>query len=213
MQRLQTSPHICGGWVDTSRRAPLTPGTLHQHTIASRSHNGLWLDAMSENAASLSRLLLAERPSLVRLAQRIVGNAAAAEDVAQSLWMKVQRIADDPPILNKRAFLFRLASNLARDHVRSQSSRAALEAKAQAYLSAPLEMPSPEQSVIAGDELGRVLKAAEALPEPTKGMFRLHRFQGLTQAQVAAHYGVSTTTIEKHMRRAMAVLRKARDGA
>jgi RNA polymerase sigma-70 factor (ECF subfamily) len=166
---------------------------------------------MPSNATALSRLLLAERPSLLRLAQRIVGSAPAAEDVAQSLWFKVQRIEDHPPITNKRAFLFRLASNLATDHVRSECSRANIEAKAQAYLRAEPESPSSEQAVIIRDELARVLRAAEALPEPTKGIFRLHRFQGLTQAEVAAHYGVSTTTIEKHMRRAMATLRKARD--
>ncbi len=168
---------------------------------------------MSDNATALSRLLLAERPSLIRLAQRIVGSAPAAEDVTQSLWLKVQRIADEPPILNKRAFLFRLASNLAIDHVRSESSRAGIQTKARAYLWAELERPSPEQAAIAQDELARVLRAAETLPEPTRGIFRLRRFKGLTQAEVAAHYGVSTTTIEKHMRRAMTALRKARDAA
>ena len=168
---------------------------------------------MPNNATAMTRLLVAERPSLMRLAQRIVGSAPAAEDVAQSLWLKVQRIEDEPPIANKRAFLFRLASNLATDHVRSESSRASIEAKAQAYLWAEPEAPSPEQAAIVSDELARVLRAAETLPEPTRGIFRLHRFKGLTQAEVAAHYGVSTTTIEKHMRRAMAIFRKARDAA
>jgi len=59
----------------------------------------------------------------------------------------VQRIENEPPIANKRAFLFRLASNRATDHVRSESSRASIEAKVQAYsavkpmLSAPHNMP------------------------------------------------------------------------
>ena len=54
---------------------------------------------MPTNAVVLTRLLLAERASLLRLAQRILGNAPAAEDVTQSLWFRVQRIEDDPPIL------------------------------------------------------------------------------------------------------------------
>ncbi|WP_313436440.1 sigma factor [Novosphingobium sp.] len=74
---------------------------------------------MSSNASTLTRLLLLERPSLLRLAQRIVGSAPAAEDVTQSLWFRVQRVGDDPPIVNERAFLYRLATNLATDHVRA----------------------------------------------------------------------------------------------
>ena len=76
---------------------------------------------MPTNAVALSRLLLAERPSLLLLAQRIVGSLPAAEDVTQSLWFRVQRIEDDPPILNKRAYLFRLASNLATDRRRAEA--------------------------------------------------------------------------------------------
>ncbi len=59
---------------------------------------------MSNNAHALTRLLLAERPSLLRLAQRIVGDPAGAEDVTQSLWLRIQRIGDDPPIVQKRAY-------------------------------------------------------------------------------------------------------------
>lgn len=39
---------------------------------------------MSTNANALTRLLLTERLSLLRLAQRIVGTAPAAEDTARS---------------------------------------------------------------------------------------------------------------------------------
>lgn len=78
---------------------------------------------MPTNAAALTRLLLRERPSLLRLAQRIVGTAPAAEDVTQSLWLRIQRVEDDPPIANKRAYLYRLATNLAVDHARSDQRR------------------------------------------------------------------------------------------
>lgn len=166
---------------------------------------------MPTNAVALTRLLLRERPSLMRMVQRIVGSAETAEDVAQNLWFQVQRVNDDPPIANRRAYLYRLTANLATDHVRADASRTTIEAKAQAYLWETSDQPSPEQEAIARDELARVLRAAEALPEPTKAIFRLHRFMGMTQTDVAARYGVSTTTIEKHIRRALAALRKARD--
>lgn len=166
---------------------------------------------MPTNAIALSRLLQSERSSLLRLAERIVGSVAAAEDVTQRLWLRIQRVENDPHIANKRAFLFRLASNLAIDHVRSERSRAAVLAEAQAFLWNEIETPNPEQAAISAAELARVLAAAATLPEPTRSIFRLHRFDGLRQSDVAVRYGVSVTTVEKHVRRALAILRDARD--
>ena len=40
---------------------------------------------MPSNTVALTRLLLAERPSLLRLLLRIVGNKPAAEEIAQTL--------------------------------------------------------------------------------------------------------------------------------
>ena len=59
---------------------------------------------------------------------------------------------------------------------------------------------------------GRVLAAAEHLPEPTRTIFRLHRLQGMTQAEVARRQGVSVTTVENHVRSALQRLAWARSG-
>ena len=168
-------------------------------------------EVMPSNAHALSRVLLEERPSLMRLVQRIVKNEPSAEDVTQLLWLKIQRVSEHPPIENPRAFLFRLAANLAKDHLRSKRSYAASQAEAQAFLWSELQTPSPEQAAIDRAELARVLAAAQTLPEPTRSMFHQHRFGGLTYTQIAARHGVSTTTVENHIKRALAVLRAARD--
>jgi RNA polymerase sigma factor (sigma-70 family) len=165
---------------------------------------------MPSNAAALSLLLASERAALVRWVARIVGEPAA-EDVAQKLYLRVQRIEDHPPIANKRSFLFRMARNLAIDHVRAEQSREAIQAEAHAFLWEAIDPPNPEEQSIARAELDRVLRAAATLPEPTRSIFRLHRFDGLRQSEVAAHFGVSVTTVEKHVRRALGILRKARD--
>jgi TonB family protein len=47
---------------------------------------------MPTNAVALTRLLLTERPSLMRLVQRIVGSGETAENVAQNLWFQVQHL-------------------------------------------------------------------------------------------------------------------------
>ncbi len=167
---------------------------------------------MPTNATALTRLLLTERLSLLRLAQRIVGTAPAAEDVTQALWLRVQRIEDDPPILNKRAYLYRLATNLAVDHASGEARRAEVHEEAQALLWGADHALAADRVVIANETLRRIEAAIGSLPEQTRRIFELHRYEGLTQRALADRLGISTTAVEKHMRRAMRVLAEARDG-
>lgn len=167
---------------------------------------------MPTNAVALTRLLLNERSSLLRLAQRIVGTAPAAEDVTQSLWLRIQRVEDHPPILNKRAYLYRLATNLAVDHASFEARRAEVHEEAQALLWGTDHALAADRAVIANETLRRIEAAIGGLPEQTRRIFELHRYEGLTQRVLADRLGISTTAVEKHMRRAMRVLGEARDG-
>ena len=165
---------------------------------------------MSNNAAALSRLLTAERPSLVRWVARIVGEPAA-EDVAQSLYMRVQRVEDHPPIANKRAYLFQLAANEAWDQGRELARQRKIQAEVDAILWGADSPPSVDRVLIAREELARVLDAADGLSEPARTIFWLNRIKGVPQRDIATQLGLSRTTVEKHIRRAMALLGDARD--
>lgn len=167
---------------------------------------------MSTNALSLSDLLVTERPSLLRLLGRML-DPVAAEDAAQTLWLRIQKVEEDPPILNKRAYLFQLAANVAWDHGRELARRRRLQAEADAILWGDETEPSVDRALIAREELARVAEAAGQLGEPTRTIFWLNRIQHIPQRDIARELGVSRTTVEKHMRRAMALLSEARDKA
>lgn len=166
--------------------------------------------SMSSNATTLTELLIRERPALLRLVQRILGSDGGAEDVIQSIWFKARGVDSGQPISNPRAYLYRLAANLATDHGRERTRRTRL--LADHYLWGPDEVLSTEEQVMAQDELQRVLEAAEHLPEPTRTIFRLNRLQGMTQADIARRQGVSVTTVENHVRSALQRLAWARNG-
>jgi len=166
---------------------------------------------VSSNAVSLARLLLAERTTLLRRVRRLVGQDAA-EDVAQKIWLKIQRINDDPPILNKKAYLHRLAHNIAIDHVKGDQRQATVAERAEALLwGADFDL-GPERIIESRDLLARIAGAIASLPEPTRTILRLTRLEGKTQREVAEEIGVSTTTVENHLRRALALLGRIRDG-
>ncbi len=166
---------------------------------------------MPSNTATLTRLLLAERPSLLRLVLRIVGSKPAAEDITQTLYLKVQQVEDDIRIDDPRAYLFRLASNLALDHRRFQGRRDAMQTEIENLLWVEDDSPSVERTVLARDELQRVSQAVALLGEPTRTIFYLNRFKNLPQRAIAAQFGVSTTIVERHIRRALQALAQARE--
>ncbi|KAF1008260.1 MAG: putative RNA polymerase sigma factor FecI [Luteibacter sp.] len=162
------------------------------------------------NASTLTDLLQQERPALLRLAHRILGTEGAAEDVIQSMWFKARGVDEAQTIANPRAYLYRLATNLATDYGRERTRRARL--LADHYLWGPEEAVSAEEQAMAQDELRRVLDAVGHLPELTRSIFRLHRLQGLTQSEVARRQGVSVTTVENHVRGALQRLAWIRQG-
>lgn len=166
---------------------------------------------MPTNAEALSRLLLADRAPLMRWVARIVGAGPAAEDVTQSLWLRVQRVADDPPITHKRAYLYRLASNLALDHGKREARLQSVHEEAQALLWGSDHALAADRTILARDTLKRIKTGINALPSQTRRVFELHRYDHLTQREVAERLGISTTAVEKHMRRAMTVIAACRD--
>jgi RNA polymerase sigma factor (sigma-70 family) len=158
---------------------------------------------MPTNALALSRLLIAERSSLLRQVRRLVGSDSA-EDVVQKLWLKVQSVRDDPPIDNPQAYLHRLAINAATDELRASARlRRETQAEIEALLWVEDDSPLPDRIVMDRDMLQRIGEAMDALPEPTRGIFRLNRLSGVSQKDIAGRYGVSTTIVERHIRRAL----------
>ena len=159
---------------------------------------------MPTNAVALSRLLLSERPSLLRLAQRIVGNAPAAEDVTQSLWFRVQRIEDDPPILNKRAYLFRLATNLATDRRRAETRYGELIETTDAppeHVAA--DMVPADQWMVDRENLDRMMGAVNELAPRIREIFILRKIDELPLDEIARRMGISRSMVTRNLQQAL----------
>ncbi|KTR83728.1 RNA polymerase subunit sigma-24 [Novosphingobium barchaimii] len=164
---------------------------------------------MPDNAAALTRLLIAERRSLVRWLARYVGNGMAAEDVIQNLYLRVQTIRHHPPIANKRSFLFRLASNLAIDHLRaSRRYDAIFSADADgSYM--PSAVPSAETRLLDREKLRRIAAAVETMPLRCRQVFVLIKVEERSVAEAAGQLGISQDMVRKHIRHALVLCHRA----
>lgn len=158
---------------------------------------------MTTNATALSRLLIAERQMLLRAVRRIVGSEPMAEDVAQSLWLKIQRIDDDPPIRNQRGFLYRLARNLALDQMRGEKVRGALFLGTDTPPDVAADAPSALATLLGQEDLARVDAAIETLPPRCRQALYLRRIEQLPAHEVAQRMGVSRQMVARYIAQAM----------
>lgn len=132
-----------------------------------------------------------------------------AADIAQKTYLNLLLAPPAEPVQDKRALLFQIARNLLVDHVRFRRRSAALEEGMQALYSVTGdELPHTEQAAIAEETLARLCQGVLALPEPTRSILNLSRFQGLPRKVVASRLGVSESTVAKHLALALQYLRE-----
>ncbi len=102
-------------------------------------------------------------------------------------------------ITNERAYLYRMAHNLAIDHVRLQRSRPAQDLAEDDLSAIADQAPSPEQAVTGKQELGKVREFLSTMPPRTREIFVLQRVHGMTYRAIAEQLGISESSVQKHM--------------
>ncbi len=120
--------------------------------------------------------------------------AADAEDILQEAWLRLASYPGLASIRHPKAFLLRVASNLALGQVR----RTAVAERFAAV--------TPTVSHEDADQLETVFfrQMVLDLPQPLRDVFLLSRVGGLTNSQIADQLGISPKTVEWRMTRALA---------
>jgi RNA polymerase sigma factor (sigma-70 family) len=172
------------------------------------------VEDQQEVAGGLTAVLTANRPQLIRFFTSRTGSPAEAEDVVQEIWLHVAR-ADTGPVASPLAYLHRIGMNIVLDRVRERQRRTRREqgwsdvAIDQRGGEATDEGPSPEEIVDGRQQAKRLVAAIDALPPGAARVFRRHKLDGLSHAEVAAELGITRSAVEKHIAVALRHLREA----
>ncbi|QLF95044.1 RNA polymerase sigma factor [Pseudomonas sp. ABC1] len=156
----------------------------------------------------LERIYLKHRQLLLQTLQRLVGNRAIAEELAQEAYIRVLQAMRERRVEFVESFLYQTARNLALDHLRSvrRKSRVLVDDVSEVSLK---EVPAndPELSdVLARRQLiAKLQKALEQLTERQREIFILSRAQGWRYQEIADHLGVSPSTVQKELKLASAI--------
>jgi RNA polymerase sigma factor (sigma-70 family) len=157
-------------------------------------------DEIAQVEAWFKREVVPLEGSLMRYLQYNWRNETEVADLRQEIYVRIyeaarKRIPDQP-----RQFVFATARNLLIDRMR-QARIVPLDASTSldALVMTGEDVPSPDQVVLARDELRRVQSALEQIQPRWREAIMLGRIEGLSRREIAQRMGVSEGTAAQYL--------------
>jgi RNA polymerase sigma-70 factor (ECF subfamily) len=156
----------------------------------------------SESNANAS--LVAEmRPALVAYFQRRCRNVAEAEDLAQDVLVRVLAHEKFMSPGQASGYIFKIAVNRWRDRGRRMMSHGINVAWDEMSALSVSDGLSPERLVAGQEELNNVVSALQQLGGRTRNVLVMCRVDQMKQRDIAECMGISVSSVEKHLARAL----------
>jgi len=162
-----------------------------------------------ERSSWLARHILPHEPALRAWLFRRRVNGLETDDIIQETYAVLAALPAVEHIASPRAYAFQTANSIILRHLR-RARIVRIDAIGDVEsLDAALDEPSPEQQASARQDLRRVNELIAALPAKRREAFMLRKVEGLSQRNVALQMGISESTVEKHISRALRTLMAA----
>ena len=159
---------------------------------------------MSDQRLALETSLFQEYyQELLRFLSSKLGCREQAADVVQDTFLRVRGVKDLEAVDQPRAFLYKIALNLTVDLFRRQQIRSEETIKLVEMDRVPSGMPRQDCEVQAKERVRLLYAAIDGLPPKCRQVFLLHKFKGLSHAEIARRLGISKNMVEKHVMKAM----------
>ncbi|MBU3076265.1 RNA polymerase sigma factor [Sphingomonas quercus] len=125
------------------------------------------------------------------------------DDMVQEVVLRMQVRRSEMGIGNFEGYLFQVAHSVLtdrgrRDQVRRRSQHSPLEEPDH-----PVEEISPARVLEGKQQLALLIAALKELPDRTRQIFVLHRFEEMSYGGIARHLGISVSAVEKHIMKAI----------
>jgi RNA polymerase sigma-70 factor (ECF subfamily) len=181
---------------------------------------------MSEKAPAFDAIYREYQPKLLRYLDGMVG-PTEAEELTQETLLKVSRsLATFREEAQLSTWIYRIATNTARDRLRTRSFQASARARSLDGEDEGPPRPVPDRDVWSGDEAPAIPEAlarsqmnacirgvVDELPEDYRAVLLLSDYEGLKDREIAEVLGTSTGAVKIRLHRARAQLKAALDCA
>ncbi len=164
----------------------------------------------AQDQTPVERLILALETDYAYLLERLTARLQSAELAAEVLHDAYLKLKSDPTISdvqNPRAYLYRMAINLASNERRKQNRLISAEEAGLTELPDPA--PDPERTANATIELHKAVLALRSLSQRRRDIFLAKWRDEMSHAEIAARFHIHKRTVQKELASAEQYLRKA----
>jgi RNA polymerase sigma-70 factor (ECF subfamily) len=175
------------------------------------SDRDLALAARGGDMVAFESLVVRKTPAVLSVARRIVPNGEDARDVAQMVFIRVwEQIDRYDEQYSFNTWIYRIATNLAIDFLRSARSRERAHGATLHLVRQREEATGSESSRSAEDsEVARLFRqASERLTGKQKAAFVLREMEDKDTSEIAAILGCGESTVRNHLFNARRILRR-----
>ena len=154
----------------------------------------------------------AHHDEIFRYLRRAIGPAGDAEDLSQETFLRAYRaFAALPKDANVRAWLFSIATNLAKNYFRSETRRRRAYGEVQGGARAATRA-SQEAELLSREAGGLVEGIVQRLPFKQRLAFTQRKIHGLDYGAIGKNLGCSAESARAHVFQALRKVRHGLDG-
>jgi len=197
------------GWLAVGVSVPEAPTT-------GLSDAEMMLRVKAGDESAFDYLVQKYRRPMIGLMYRMAHNRAAAEDLAQEVFLRIYRSRESyEPSAKFSTWLYRIATNLAvnyaRDtrHERRENTTPLDEADEETgqTLDLPDKTPNVEEQILRRERLRAIRQKVESLPERQRMAVLMHKYQQMDYRQIAQVLKLSESATKSLLFRAYEALR------
>lgn len=158
--------------------------------------------------ARLQSLLVSRYVDLRRKLERIVGSRDGAQDALQETWLRLNSVDGATTVNNPEAYLLRIAVNAAaREH--RNADALLTEQDVDELFQVQDEASDPLRVVAARSEIAVLESVLRQLTPRCRAIFMAARLDGMLNREIAEHFGVSPSLVEKELSHALRLCQQA----
>ena len=170
--------------------------------------DSLCLRELSEGSyEAFDTLYMRYSPIVEQFALSLLKRKEEADDITQNIFLKIwENRSSMSGVHSFRAYLFKMVRNAVYDTFSRRKPTSGLQDSME--LGDILRSEDMEGKISAKDLNMLMDMAVENMPEQRRRVFRMSRRDGLSHKEISMQLGISTKTVEYHMAKALAELRK-----
>lgn len=170
--------------------------------------DSLCLRELSEGSyEAFDTLYMRYSPIVEQFVLSLLKRKEEADDITQNIFLKIwENRSSMSGVHSFRAYLFKMVRNAVYDTFSRRKPTSGLQDSME--LGDILRSEDMEGKISAKDLNMLMDMAVENMPEQRRRVFRMSRRDGLSHKEISMQLGISTKTVEYHMSKALAELRK-----